>query len=86
VNDKEALSAGYKGDWHPLTDLNQCFMVVDRMRELGWYLSMKDYGGPDLTEYGFQFWKTGDRKKYYFNPNPAKAILTATWAALEGGK
>ena len=27
-------------DWHPLTDMNQCMMVVERMRELGWNMEV----------------------------------------------
>lgn len=28
-----------KANWHPITDLNQCFkLFVPRMRELGWWL------------------------------------------------
>lgn len=27
-------------DWQPDIDLNQCFMVVERMRELGWSLNL----------------------------------------------
>ena len=29
---------GNQAPWTPLTDMNQCFMVVERMRELGFYL------------------------------------------------
>jgi len=27
-------------DWHPLTNYNQLFMVVEKMRELGWHFSL----------------------------------------------
>ena len=27
-----------EGEWNPLTDMNQCFMLVDRMKQLGWWV------------------------------------------------
>jgi hypothetical protein len=38
VNDSGALFVWYKKYWKPDIDLNQTFMVVQRMDELGWWL------------------------------------------------
>ena len=32
-----------QSDWHPDTDLNQCFMLVEKMREEGWDFQMNNY-------------------------------------------
>ncbi len=80
VNDKEALFAGYKGDWHPDTDFNQCFMVVEKMRELGYKLKLSQIDDAWWAE----FWKDGTKVVEDFDlDNPALAILLAARKALE---
>ena len=38
--DKNGLVMYYE-DWHPDIDLNQCFMLVEKMRKEGWRLCIK---------------------------------------------
>ena len=72
----------YVIDWNPTTDLNHAFMVVERMREFGWWL---DVYGPDENE---SEWKARFRqdKKYTegIDDNLCLAILKAAKAAWEG--
>ena len=42
----------FKDSWHPDTDLNQCFMLVEKMREEGWYLTL-EYLTTGLIKAGF---------------------------------
>lgn len=81
-------------NWHPSTDANQCFMVVERMREEGWNFQLNSGDG-----YEASFWKeweeylpTGDLAtitgKVYegISDNPQLAILQAAHAAWSAGK
>lgn len=44
-------------DWHPDEDANQCFMVVERMRELGFNFNLNWQGHPGITVVIAQFHK-----------------------------
>lgn len=82
---KETTSFG--PGWHPHTDLNQCFMVVERMRELGWYGNLKwNKREGELDEpFVAVFFKkeTGDLINAE-NINPATAICLAALKAVRG--
>lgn len=73
-------------NWRPDTDLNQCFMLVEKMRELGWAFGLwchargKDYCAKFTEDTGV----TGNiiRTKEN-NSNPALAILKAARATEE---
>ena len=68
--------------WTPDTNLNQCFMVVERMREFGWCLALEDFGGsPDRWRAKFgRFSLEKPNHIAAFNDNPCLAILLAARA------
>jgi hypothetical protein len=72
----------WKKNWTPDTDLNQCFMLVERMRELGWCLALEDFGGsPDRWRAKFgRFSLEKPNFQAAFNNNPCLAILKAAQA------
>lgn len=76
----------YKEEWRPLTDLNQCFMVVERMRELGREIKLVTGLRQQKRIWLCQIWSTMDNEVEEYGQNPAKAIIKAAYAALEGGK
>lgn len=72
-----------QNDWRPDTDLNQCFMVVERMRELGFMLYLI---GPVWEA---KFIQLGDYRKdgsVEHSETPALAILLAAKAAMDNYK
>ncbi|MFA4834834.1 MAG: hypothetical protein WC749_02015 [Dehalococcoidia bacterium] len=84
VND-DPDELGHQGPWHPDTDLNQAFMVVERMRELGWKVVM----GNNLDRSYFadfrQLSYPVPMDNFYAEAsNPALAILLAAHATGEG--
>ena len=52
----KAEDDGYVGGlyWTPDTDLNQCFLLVDRMRELGYSLEMTWWKGSESWHASFE--------------------------------
>ena len=79
--------------WHPDTDLNQTFQVVERMRELGWLVRFGNVvfqaigNNPDKIEYFAEFYEIWslriedpDDWPSYQDINPALAILKAAKA------
>jgi hypothetical protein len=65
--------------WTPDYDLNQTFMVVEKMVKLGFEMKL-GYGN---TVQGILAWvkfTSESYKSYYHNPNPALAILLAAKA------
>jgi hypothetical protein len=80
-----------KDQWHPLTDLNQTFQVVDRMRERGYYINYVNglthhsvcfmvYKETQISPSMGHFERAGDTGE---DTNLAKAILIAAWSAIE---
>jgi hypothetical protein len=68
--------------WHPDKDLNQTFMVVARMREVGWYgriLFNSNLDDPYIVIFFHK--KSGETVKAE-HINPAHAILKAAMAAV----
>ena len=66
-----------EGEWNPLTDANQCFMLVERMKQLGWWL----------------YWDNEDNEAIFCSnlgggmvsakdPDPRLAIIKAAMAAM----
>lgn len=77
--DGESVFAQYKNNWTPDKDANQCFMVVERMRELGWKLML------DITDKTYAtFWKEQSpqlgKPSDAEDTNPCLAILKAAKA------
>lgn len=66
--------------FRPDQDLNQCFLLVEKMREEGWKLRLERLSAC----FGSGFKWTGDKTKkkimFEFDPNPALAILKAAKA------
>ena len=62
--------------WHPDTDLNQAFMLVEKMRENGYYLSFNNESGQAIF-----YSRSGKQNNAWANDsNPALAILKAARA------
>jgi hypothetical protein len=87
---REEVFEGYKYTalfpWTPLTNLNQCFQVVEKMRELGWpffelfkYIASEE---PLGYMYWSKFYKEGTEEFMGFSINPNEAILTAALEAV----
>ena len=77
--------------WTPLTDLNQCFMVVEKMRELGWFQFILEYfheltwyDPPLPTRWCVKFWNFDVPQSWATADTPNEAILTAALAAKGG--
>lgn len=67
-------------EWAPDKDLNQCFMLVGKMKELGWFLSLTDLGDEWEAEFCDNrgvFLITGSNEIYGRGTAPALAILRA---------
>lgn len=74
-----------KKDWTPLTDCNQLFMVVEKMRELGFYLKMKY--NPLSNKWAASFWVRAKGKvSSGWADDLNTAILLAAREAVEGRK
>ena len=80
---KETTSFG--SAWHPDTDLNQCFLLVEKMREEGFYLRLDDNTDnhyiADFYDDNGLFYR--DSKGSGFSDNPALAIIMAAKATEE---
>ena len=79
------MFAIYVKDWHPDTDLNQCFLLVEKMREEGFYLRLDDNTDnhyiADFYDDNGLFYR--DSKGSGFSDNPALAIIMAAKATEE---
>jgi hypothetical protein len=65
----------------------QLLGVIEAMREKGFSASMQDHvSTPDPPQYGFQFWKTGNRIKYCYAGNFPEAVILAALATVESVK
>lgn len=73
-----------KDQWHPTRDLNQAFMVVEKMRERGWKLMFDYTDKAYATFYREVPPEMGNNKAAAEDPNPCVAFLKAAYAALEG--
>jgi hypothetical protein len=69
--------------WKPDVDLNQTFMVVDKMRELGWYLKFETSPPNEYSNFAEFSNRNNKKTGYGINDIPAQAILLAAKAALE---
>ncbi len=73
--------------WTPLTDKNQLFdQVVDKMRELGWFMTIWDMGKEYeacFTNNVNRFLMEGGIEKYGRNPDLNTAVLQAAYKAVE---
>ena len=79
---EKKMGFGFVDEWRPDTDMNQCFLLVDRMREEGWYLSL-EYLTTGIIETGFTFKKTlpnRPQKVIAYDANPCHAIILAAMA------
>ena len=69
-------------NWTPDTDLNQCFMLVERMRELGWRMKLRMFPNVEkLTKFECCFYRPG--KQYEMQEavdSPCLSILKAARA------
>jgi hypothetical protein len=81
---------GWKHDnlihWYPSSNIDQAFMVVEKMRERGWNFNLNWQGHPGITICLAQFHKfdTGPLEHGQgSDDNPATAILLAAHQALE---
>jgi hypothetical protein len=67
-------------NWTPLTDMNQCMMVVDKMRELGWAINLSNENA-----WGNLLWTAecfnGLSAFHSNHTTPNEAILTAALEA-----
>jgi len=74
--------------WHPLSNYNQIFgpgMVVEKMRELGWVVSIENTGDDELNyNYSCRFESANnpDIRYYATDLTLARAIILAAKAAL----
>jgi len=77
-------------DWTTDTDLNQAFMVVERMRELGWTWDISVQLNYEIKPPSFVCYESGFRPLdgggwiICYDINPALAILLAVHATGEG--
>jgi hypothetical protein len=72
--------------WHPSANYNQCFRVVEKMRERGWYLSL-EYLTTGLIEAKFIYkvvLPNRPQQVIAYDNDPATAILLAAHEVLEG--
>ena len=69
--------------WRPDTDMNQCFLVVERMRELGWFIMLHNDTITGRYRAGFDGVPGNEFARTGFDTNPALAILLAA-RATEG--
>lgn len=73
-------------DWSPRTNIEQAFMLVEKMRERGYdYLLCSQ----DKNRHSAEFWnmaavKPGYEGKRYIGDTPAEAICNAIIKTLEG--
>lgn len=69
--------------WLPLTDLNQCFMVVEKMRELGFnFCLICRQDGVNIACFTKEHNFSGEADETCVDP--AITILKAAYKALEG--
>lgn len=76
--------------WHPDEDANQAFMVVGKMRELGWKFKLHGF----MEYYTAIIWRDNDavfsgiaapKIAEVSDDNPCLAIMRACYAAVEEG-
>jgi hypothetical protein len=73
-------------DWTPLTDLNQCFQIVEKMRELGfsfelsWWIGSKSWYVCIDKKDEWGAYISGPHE--YLSSTPNEAILTAALEAV----
>lgn len=79
-----------KDEWHPLTDLNQTFMCVEKMREKGWELWLIRTSGTNSAATFCKYETMEEAHRildnvydWIWDTNPARAIHLAMWRALE---
>ena len=93
--DNDGKFMDFQDRWNPLTNANHCWMVVEKMRELGWEIeitSIEKENPPWDGNWEVMFRKLlyksrcGDEYDTYFNCNDnlCLAILKATKAAMGG--
>lgn len=70
-----------RNKWTPDTDLNQCFLVVERMRELGWKIVMGNtFDKSYFAEFRAITYPVPMDNHYAEHDNPCHAILLAARA------
>jgi hypothetical protein len=70
-------------DWTPDLDLNQAFMVVEKMRELGWAVNLTNENSAENLFWTAEF--LNGLSAFHSNADsPALAILMAARAAVKG--
>lgn len=74
--EKDGEIVYYKSEWHPLTDLNQAFMVVEKMRKKGWIFNLEIDKNTCVASFG-------NGTTFAKSKDPATAILKAAYAVLE---
>ena len=75
-NENGVATFSLKMNWTPDIDHNQCFMLVDRMRELGWGFGIYIWmGSPSILA---KFWKVEEFRSV--NDNLCHAIILAAMA------
>ena len=74
----------HKNKWHPLTNCNQQRLVIEKMRELGWYFSIGDEYNSVVAPFYYACFinlALNKRTENYGNDLPT-AVLQAAYEAL----
>ena len=77
-----------KGEWRPLTDYNQLFMLLQKATKLGYDWCIAKNGADDFVCELDKSGKDIPKDEWYWvevsNENLAKAVINAIWDAVHG--
>ena len=85
---RTAEKTHWQREWwlfNPLTDLSQCFMVVEKMHELGWALRLISMNDKMLYQSWFWHLDNEDSADMFIDSNCCRAILAAALKAKGAG-